>query len=137
MMTLNDSGSMEDLSGYYFNYPHQQQQLPLGAQQQQGPHSPHHNRRPVIDYSKFKTKMCRHYLMGLPCPFEDRCAFAHGNDQIRNQALPPPPPPPPSYHHFIGSVPESPTESRPDTPPAYPTRFRYEPYSPNGVVYEA
>jgi len=35
-----------------------------------------------IDYNKYKTKLCRNYLMGVPCPFEHRCVFAHGEDQI-------------------------------------------------------
>lgn len=32
-----------------------------------------------IDYSKFKTKLCRHFVQGSRCPFEDRCAFSHGD----------------------------------------------------------
>lgn len=128
----------------------------------------HRGNRSAIDYSKFKTKVCRNYLLGIPCPFEDRCAFAHGDVQSQPQGhregpptstasnndscsdhgergMPPPPPPPaplggscalpPSYDDFITSGTESPVESRPATPP-YPARYRYEPYSMAGIVYE-
>lgn len=146
-------------------------------------------RKPSIDQSKLKTKMCRHYLMGLQCPFEARCAFAHGEEQLVSDrpathspvaaastalstastapssiAPPvrgplfapraptvesmPPPPPPPSYHAFVSQSQsmsgagseadnESPRVSRPPSPPAYPTRFRYEPYSHTAIVFQA
>lgn len=38
-----------------------------------------------IDYGKYKTKLCRNYLMGQPCPFESRCAFAHGEEQLQRE----------------------------------------------------
>jgi len=107
-----------------------------------------------IDYSKFKTKMCRHYLNGYQCPFEDRCAFSHG-EAPRSRPPPPSfqeyqssvetspvkglPPPPPSYDDSVavfGS--DSPVEPEEiNTPPSYPTRFRYEPYSVAGIVFES
>lgn len=103
--------------------------------------SPLKSRQP-IDYSKFKTKMCRNYMLGLRCPWEDRCAFSHGPVAGRN--APPPPPPysvvadstaaPPSYASFVAS--DSPDGSRPPTPPQYPTKFRYDPYTTQGVVFE-
>ena len=107
-----------------------------------------------IDYSKFKTKLCRHYLNGFQCPFEDRCAFSHGEAPRSRQ--PPPsfqeyqssvesspvkglPPPPPSYHESVAALgSDSPRDSEEiSTPPSYPTRFRYEPYSVVGIIYES
>lgn len=38
--------------------------------------------RASIDYNKFRTKMCHYYIIKKPCPFGDRCAFAHGDNQI-------------------------------------------------------
>ena len=106
-------------------------------------YTPMKGRQP-IDYSKFKTNMCRNYMLGLRCPFEDRCAFAHGPIPSRGQA---PPPPsynstvigeslcaPPSYSAFVSN--ESPSDSRPQTPPQYPAKYRYDPYNPQGVVFE-
>lgn len=108
--------------------------------------SPLKGRHP-IDYSKFKTKVCRNYMLGLRCPWEHRCAFSHGPVSGRNASAgaPPPPPPysaaatesataPPSYASFVAS--DSPDASRPPTPPHYPTKFRYDPYTTQGVVFE-
>ncbi|KPA83265.1 hypothetical protein ABB37_02942 [Leptomonas pyrrhocoris] len=33
-----------------------------------------------IDSTKYKTKLCRHFARGLPCPFGEHCAFSHGED---------------------------------------------------------
>jgi hypothetical protein len=104
------------------------------------------SRNTSIDYSKFKTKICRNYMMGLRCPFEDRCAFAHGPISRQQQPASPPPPPtyaesvvtdaaaPPTYANFLAT--ESPDASRPPSPPQYPVKYRYDPYSCNGVVFE-
>ena len=109
---------------------------PLPPQQEGEPlltSGAHRSHRNTIDYSKFKTKMCRHYAMGQQCPFEDRCAFAHGEQQVA------PPPPPPSYDLFVthssANPPESPMDTSSDTPPAYPSRFRYDPYSPSSIIF--
>ncbi|CAD2218059.1 zinc finger protein ZFP1 [Angomonas deanei] len=94
--------------------------------------------RNKIDYSKFKTKLCRNYLNGIPCPFEDRCAFAHGETEANAEVQSPVSaihasfaarkegsdsfsdsqelPPPPSYEESV-------------QPPVYPARFRHDPYS--------
>jgi hypothetical protein len=48
-------------------------------------HTPMSQRRTAIDYGKYKTKLCRNYQLGYPCPFEDRCVFAHGEDQISQE----------------------------------------------------
>lgn len=101
---------------------------------------------PRIDYTKYKTKYCRNYVMGFRCPFEDRCAFAHGPYQVR--AAPPPPPPsyseavtealvsvaPPPYSALVAS--DSPSDSRPPSPPQYPTKYRFDPYTTTGVRFE-
>lgn len=88
-----------------------------------------------IDQAKYRTRMCRNYLMGVPCPFESRCVFAHGDVQLRAQDLPP------TYDSLVDSMMNSPTvgtpdTSRPTTPPSYPTRFRYDPYTAIGIVFE-
>lgn len=105
------------------------------------------NRNNSIDYSKFKTKMCRNFLMGVPCPFEDRCAFAHGplprgQLEAADEADAPPSyaeavvvtAAPPSYASFLTV--DSPDVSRPPSPPQYPAKFRYDPYSCQGVIFE-
>jgi len=100
------------------------------------------DRRCSIDVTKYKTKMCRNYMLGLPCPFEDRCAFAHGNGQIRsnrssNQGSPSKAPP--TYNAFLlatDSPVDSPRSNSPHPPPSYPSRFRFDPYSAQGIVFE-
>jgi hypothetical protein len=37
----------------------------------------------LIDTHKYRTKLCRNHMMGIRCPFEDRCVFAHGDEQVR------------------------------------------------------
>ncbi|CUF25055.1 zinc finger protein, putative [Bodo saltans] len=123
--------------------------------------SPLYNNTPIkgsrnnsIDYSKFKTKVCRNYMLGLRCPFEDRCAFSHGPIPRSNSAsvaAPPPPPSyadsvnesaiadadadaPPTYENFLTT--ESPDCSQPPSPPQYPSKYRYDPYSCQGVIFE-
>ncbi|CCW61612.1 unnamed protein product [Phytomonas sp. EM1] len=140
-----------------------------------------------IDTTKLKTKVCRNYAHGLPCPFEHRCAFSHGETAIHSpttgeaEAFSPNhgrkaslttreedgcaptatamrrvesggteldvassdvnsdsislPPPPPAYEIAIqedlaAMVDES------SLPPAYPTRYRFDPYSYSSVRYE-
>lgn len=193
---------------------------------------PQHSVSNKIDYTKFKTKMCRNYAMGLPCPFESRCAFSHGENDVEPMTKVPHrvnvateedvedtssstgslaspkarltsgslyshavtaesrrlrhsttdvfssnssegasfssfhrtsastaaapgqnanateflPPPPPSYETALSSMAYEPVGamaaygvSAKDAlaiPPAYPTRFRHDPYSFAGVVYE-
>eukprot|EP01060_Flectonema_neradi_P014617 TRINITY_DN21247_c0_g1_i2.p1 TRINITY_DN21247_c0_g1~~TRINITY_DN21247_c0_g1_i2.p1 ORF type:complete len:325 (+),score=69.87 TRINITY_DN21247_c0_g1_i2:47-976(+) len=38
---------------------------------------------PAVDLAKFRTKVCRNWSMGIHCQFAERCAFAHGDQQIR------------------------------------------------------
>ncbi|RNC31274.1 zinc finger protein ZFP1 [Trypanosoma cruzi] len=90
--------------------------------------NPRYGRRGV-DYSKFRTRVCRNYSMGITCPFGERCAFSHGEpdkSHVRTEEaeLPPPPPYPEGVHAEIM------------LPPAYPSRFRHDPYSFNGVLFE-
>lgn len=102
-----------------------------------------------IDQSKIKTKMCRNYQLGLPCPFEDRCAFVHGPVIVTKTSTVvalAPPPPPPSYTDALQTAWNSNSDSFNDSPvssprmesppPAYPQKFRYDPYHPQGIVYE-
>jgi len=94
-----------------------------------------------IDQTKVKTKMCRNYQLGIPCPFEDRCAFVHG--PIVGAAASAPPPPPPTYTESFQnwnseSFNDSPISSpRLDSPPPpYAQKFRHDPYHPQGIVFE-
>mmetsp|Transcript_32427 Transcript_32427/g.37485 ORF Transcript_32427/g.37485 Transcript_32427/m.37485 type:complete len:137 (+) Transcript_32427:76-486(+) len=92
--------------------------------------------------SSSSVKMCRNFMLGVHCPFEDRCAFSHGPVVNRRSSTTVPPPPPsyaatvndapPTYTEFIHSEPV--VASRPPTPP-YPAKFRYDPYNRDGVVY--
>lgn len=54
----------------------QQQQLLNAAQDSPTLHD-------KIDPAKYKTKICRNYANGVPCPFEGRCVFAHGDSQLQ------------------------------------------------------
>ncbi|CCW68089.1 unnamed protein product [Phytomonas sp. Hart1] len=138
-----------------------------------------------IDPTKLKTKVCRNYALGLPCPFEQRCAFSHGDAATRSpttgdaEAFSPnhgrrasfttrdddacvptttamrrvesdsaeldasssdgvsdsAGMPPPAYEiaiqeDMVGLVDEH------ALPPAYPTRYRFDPYSYSSVRYE-
>eukprot|EP00754_Rhynchopus_humris_P028289 Rhum_TRINITY_DN15145_c18_g1::Rhum_TRINITY_DN15145_c18_g1_i1::g.138833::m.138833 len=38
---------------------------------------------PQVDLGKFRTKVCRAWASGATCQFAERCAFAHGSDQVR------------------------------------------------------
>jgi len=109
-----------------------------------------------LDMTKFKTKLCRHYQMGRPCPFESRCAFAHGLEEqaAARAAAQAAVPPPPAYDEAFATPsapgseadsseartnsvqPHAAEEDRSCTPPAYPTKYRYDPYNiHSGVVY--
>ena len=35
---------------------------------------------------KYKTELCRNWLNGF-CPFENKCVFAHGRDELREKIL--------------------------------------------------
>ena len=37
-------------------------------------------KRPSIDAARCKSKLCRNFVMGIPCPFNETCAFSHGDD---------------------------------------------------------
>ena len=36
-----------------------------------------------IDATRFKTKLCRHYMESGVCPFQSRCVFSHGQVELR------------------------------------------------------
>eukprot|EP01060_Flectonema_neradi_P006139 TRINITY_DN14105_c1_g1_i1.p1 TRINITY_DN14105_c1_g1~~TRINITY_DN14105_c1_g1_i1.p1 ORF type:complete len:187 (+),score=37.26 TRINITY_DN14105_c1_g1_i1:54-614(+) len=38
----------------------------------------------AIDKTKLKSKLCNRWLAGTPCRFGDRCAFAHGEMELRS-----------------------------------------------------
>lgn len=42
-------------------------------------------RHDIVKSSKFKTSMCTFFRSPAGCPFEDRCAFAHGEDDLREE----------------------------------------------------
>ncbi|KAF8295148.1 zinc finger protein ZFP1 [Trypanosoma cruzi] len=89
-----------------------------------------HSKTRDTNYSKFRTRVCRNYSMGITCPFGERCAFSHGEpdkSHVRTEEaeLPPPPPYPEGVHAEIM------------LPPAYPSRFRHDPYGPEGFVVVA
>ncbi|PBJ78796.1 zinc finger protein ZFP1 [Trypanosoma cruzi cruzi] len=91
--------------------------------------NPRYGRRGV-DYRQVPDRGCgRNYSMGITCPFGERCAFSHGEpdkSHVRTEEaeLPPPPPYPEGVQAEIM------------LPPAYPSRFRHDPYSFNGVLFE-
>eukprot|EP00796_Vickermania_ingenoplastis_P005966 gene5966-4275_t len=124
-------------------------------------------RRAKIDYSKYKTKICRHYQLGS-CPFEDRCAFSHGDDaspEMSPEASPRHPRRVKSESTMISDEHDSPSDNTsncevyvPPPPPAYevavmeemrmseytmmpatayPSRYRYDPYSYSGIRVES
>lgn len=132
------------------------------------PQSPQPRSSLRIDYTKFRTKMCRHYLQKVPCPFEDRCVFSHGthspglssssDSPMSSQRRPQKADKSSQSDDSIGS--ECPSESNSDScaveqppeysaavqddsisamysPPAYPRRYRYDPYSFTGILYES
>lgn len=66
-----------------------------------------------IDTAKYKTKMCTNFAMGVVCSFGNRCAFAHGQRELRPNA----PPAPPSYQEFAS--PSTPRSAGPQVGFAY------------------
>ena len=44
--------------------------------------------RHEVKRSKLKTKLCQFILQGAPCPYGERCAFAHGEDELRDEGAP-------------------------------------------------
>ena len=38
-----------------------------------------------IDPVRYKTKLCQYWLTSGVCPFEGRCIFSHGQDEIRTR----------------------------------------------------
>jgi len=44
----------------------------------------------AIDARKYKTKLCRNWQSGTPCPYGDRCVFAHGGKDMRRAEDPNP-----------------------------------------------
>jgi len=42
--------------------------------------------RPVLA-SRYKTKMCRNYVITGMCPYEIRCMFAHGEHELRTMEM--------------------------------------------------
>lgn len=67
-----------------------------------------------IDTAKYKTKMCTNFSMGVACSFGNRCAFAHGQRELRPNA----PPGPPSYQEFSAS-PSTPRSAGPQVGYSY------------------
>lgn len=68
----------------------------------QGSPGPQHHHQPKFEMShadptKYKTKLCRHFLNTGTCPFMERCGFAHG--QMELTGPPGPLPPMPAYGH--------------------------------------
>lgn len=43
--------------------------------------TPHEEK--IIQANRYKTKLCRSYVATGECPYEVRCMFAHGKDEIR------------------------------------------------------
>lgn len=134
-----------------------------------------------MDMTKFKTKVCKNFKNGIPCPFGDNCAFLHitesiqhvtmkennntnrrsmpaktlsyegswfsqgeekellseSSDTVRSTASPLPPP---MYEEAIQQRRMKDEDVTSPTsvmmmPPAYPKRFRHDPYSFAGLCY--
>jgi hypothetical protein len=41
--------------------------------------------RGEVKPSKFKTSMCQYFIKDSECPFGDKCAFAHGDAELRSE----------------------------------------------------
>ena len=41
----------------------------------------------AIDKTKLKSKLCNRWLAGSMCRFVDRCAFAHGEVELRRPGM--------------------------------------------------
>lgn len=83
-----------------------------------------------VDYTKYRTRRCRNYEMGLVCPFGERCAFSHGESEANSMSM--------EEAEMMSVLPPSYEEATQTgvIPPAYSSRFRYDPYSFTGVMYE-
>jgi len=43
------------------------------------------NSRTTVLAERFKTKLCRNWVTSGHCPYEQRCMFAHGEDELRSR----------------------------------------------------
>jgi len=41
----------------------------------------------VVRKQRVKTELCMHYMNGRMCPFQDRCTFAHGEEELQMTTL--------------------------------------------------
>jgi hypothetical protein len=37
----------------------------------------------MFHHKMYKTRMCKKYRAGLPCPFQEQCSHAHGVEELR------------------------------------------------------
>ncbi|ESL10521.1 zinc finger protein ZFP1 [Trypanosoma rangeli SC58] len=81
-------------------------------------------------HMKLQRPVCRNFAMGYSCSFGERCAFLHFFPErsivSREDSDMPPPPP---YSEV--------SKAAMALPPAYPSRFRHDPYRPEGFVVVA
>ena len=38
-----------------------------------------------VPYSNFKTQLCKYWLQEGKCQYKQKCSYAHGEDELRNQ----------------------------------------------------
>ncbi|KPA73275.1 hypothetical protein ABB37_09987 [Leptomonas pyrrhocoris] len=47
---------------------------------------PKANKHAEVKPSKYKTSLCQFFLKGEACPYADRCAFAHGEEELQTES---------------------------------------------------
>lgn len=38
-----------------------------------------------VNYSNFKTQMCKNWIRDGACNYDDKCSYAHGEHELRGQ----------------------------------------------------
>lgn len=47
---------------------------------------PKANKHAEVKPSKYKTSLCQYFVKGEVCPFAERCAFAHGEEELQSES---------------------------------------------------
>lgn len=71
---------------YDYHYTHHHHHHGYSAMPEAAPSNAQSAERSLLA-ERYKTKMCRNYLVSGECPYEVRCMFAHGDHELRTTEM--------------------------------------------------